>query len=336
MKADDSGGGSGSRAMAELPAHVQFYSCGRGRTAGSGTAAGYRVLARRAGVAGRRAFARRVLRPAGRGRAAGVRVGAGVRVSRSSPPPPPVIVVPPPVVFAGNIDRRDAPAASGVRNAAQPPLREARGDFVVFRPQKGPPPDEGMIVPEGRPRGPAAAGVPVRPVREARPVGKVERPDPDPARGARQIGLARSAFAAEEYGRAAERLAAAIKAPAGRGPAAFPDRPGPDRRGEYAEAVAAIRDGMKLDPDWPAAAFRPKDFYGARPDRFDAHLAELRAAVATQPADPAAGFLLGYHLWFTGRQDEAVKLFRRVTKQVKDNAIVERFLREVDAKVAGR
>ena len=59
-----------------------------------------------------------------------------------------------------------------------------------------------------------------------------------------------------------------------------------------------------------------------------------RSAVAAHPADPAAGFLLGYHLWFTGAKDEAAKLFRRVTRQVRDNTIVERFLRELDAKVA--
>ena len=97
-------------------------------------------------------------------------------------------------------------------------------------------------------------------------------------------------------------------------------------RGDYAGAVAAIRDGMRRAPDWPAQKFDPRALYGPDAARFDAHLAELQRACALDPADPTVGFLLGYHLWFLGEKAEAVKLFRRAAKQVKDGVVIERFL----------
>ena len=226
--------------------------------------------------------------------------------------------------------------AAAPREADAPKVPVNENDFVVIRPAKGAP--KLAVNPPVPPRPeaggpvPAPAPIPAGPVVDA--VGD-RKADPE-AESARQVELAKAAFAAEEYGRAAERLDAAV--------AAKPDEPLPYfllaqvrfARGEYAEAVAAVRDGMRAAPDWPAAAFRPKDLYGPHPDRFAAHLAELRRAAADNPADPAPAFLLGYELWFTGERDEAARLFRRVTKQVRDNEIVERFLKEVDGKVGVR
>jgi hypothetical protein len=245
--------------------------------------------------------------------------------------PPPVVVMPPPVVFAAN---PLAPANPGfdVRVEPEPALPRAdERDFIAIRPGQRPP-NLAAALPAPVPPKVFAPPIPAGPPLDL--VG--DKKDNPRAESARQVGLAKAAFAAGDYGRAAERLAAAIRAK--------PDEPLPHfllaqarfSRGEYAEAVAAVRDGMKLAPDWPAAVFRPRELYGADPDRHDAYLRELRAVLAANPADPTLGFLLGYQLWFTGHRDEAVKHFRRVTGRVKDNAIVERFLREVDAKVAGR
>jgi Flp pilus assembly protein TadD len=100
--------------------------------------------------------------------------------------------------------------------------------------------------------------------------------------------------------------------------------------GQYADAVAGIREGVKLAPDWPAGEFKPRELYGASPERFDAHLAELRQAVRDNPADPALAFLLGYQLWFAGERAEAVKLFRDAAKRGRDGTVIERFLREAE------
>ena len=93
------------------------------------------------------------------------------------------------------------------------------------------------------------------------------------------------------------------------------------------EAVAAIRDGMRRAPDWPAAKFDPAGLY-PRPELFDPDLERLKAALAAKPDDPALLFLSGYQLWFLGDRKEAVKLFQRASARTKENAIIERFLLE--------
>jgi hypothetical protein len=203
---------------------------------------------------------------------------------------------------------------------ADPPRRPRRDDnFLVVRPKKA---DAAPAVPAARPPLPAPAGVAAG--------GPLAVPQ---AEAARQIALARAAFAADQYGRAAERLQAAIDADSTGPLAYFLLAQVRTARGEYAEAVAAVRDGMRHAPDWPDSGFRPAELYAGRADRLDAHLAELRAAVAAAPDDPTVGFLLGYHLWFLGRRDEAARLFRRVLPAVRDAGVVGRFLQSFDVKV---
>ena len=167
--------------------------------------------------------------------------------------------------------------------------------------------------------------------------GNVEKPEADPDREfARLVRLAREAFAAGEYGRAVGFLdrAAAIK-PADPLPH-FLKAQALVATGQYAEAVAAIRDGMRLAPDWPAGGFRPRELYGANPGRFDADVAALRQALADNPGEPSLQFLLGYQLWFGGNRAEAVELFRAADRGAKGNPLVGRFLKEADGRVPPR
>lgn len=159
------------------------------------------------------------------------------------------------------------------------------------------------------------------------PIAAIEDRQPDANReSARQVRLAQAAFAADEYGRAAERLTEAIKLK--------PDEPLPYfllaqvrfARGEYAESVTAIRDGLKLAPDWPASAFTPKPLYAARPGAFEEQLNELKAVAANSPDDVTVQFALAYQLWVTGDRDAATKIFRRLAPVVKDKSAVEAFL----------
>jgi hypothetical protein len=157
---------------------------------------------------------------------------------------------------------------------------------------------------------------------------KTDSPEAVPAaEAARQLKQAGEAFAAEEYGAAVEHLDRAVRAK--------PDAPLPHfvkgqaqfATGQYDEAVASIRDGLKLAPNWPASGFRPKAMYGDQPARFDTQLADLRKAVAANPTEPALQFLLAYELWFGGDRVEAAKLFRDLADRVKDTAPVEPFLK---------
>jgi hypothetical protein len=262
---------------------------------------------------------------------AGGYVYRGVWVSRLPPVPgygnpfflPPVVVQP--VVVAG-----------GAVPAGVNPVRQARndelpqgakpGDFVVIRPG-GKAAGEGKVVPEidriVKPQ--SSEPPPFVPL----PPAAVERPEADAAgEVARQVRLAKAAFAAEEYAAAADHLSRAMKTK--------PDDPLPHfllaqvrfASGRYADAVTAIEAGMKLAPHWPVNDFRPRELYGPHPERFDAHLAALRKAAAARPDDVGLAFLLGYQLWFGGDRPAAVGQFRRAAAKGKAPAVVEQFLRE--------
>ena len=221
-------------------------------------------------------------------------------------PAPLIVVVPQPIFVVPahyNLQGFDEPPAP------KPPANPAR--WHVLRPVNAP----------AFPVVPRPLLIPMA------PIAAIEDRQPDANReSARQVRLAQAAFAADEYGRAAERLAEAIKLK--------PDEPLPHfllaqvrfARGEYAESVAAIRDGLKLAPDWPASAFTPKPLYAANPGAFEEQLNELKAAAAKSPDEVTLQFVLAYQLWFAGDRDAATKIFHKLAPVVKDKSIVEAFL----------
>lgn len=237
---------------------------------------------------------------------------------------PPVIVVPPPVVFVPQPALGFFPAEPLAASRAEDDERWAavrvdaavkRGDLLVVEPNGGGIKLAGAI----KPALPKPAELP-------RPNLIPDLPK-DPAElAAFHVCRAKQAFEAGELGRATERLQAAI--------AAKPNLPRPHfllaqvwaARGRYAEAMTAIRAGLKLDPNWPDAKFTPAEFYGTGVGRMATDWADLRAALAASPDDPTLVFLVGYHRWFTGERAEAVELFRRVKAEAKDAAAVEPFL----------
>lgn len=288
------------------------------------------------GFASRSVFAPPVLPPPGFG------FGWGFNDPFFAPPPAVIVVPPPVIVFSNNAPPPIPPAEPEAKNAGNPlPPNAKPGDYLVITPKGAAQFAGGVPVPLKAPPPPAGAAVPNRPAFDpfAAPAnpGNVEKVEADPtAECARLVRLARGAFAGEEYGRAVDQLNRAIKAKPAEPLPYFLKAQVRFAAGEYADAVAAIRDGMKIAPDWPASGFRPRELYGDQPEKFDLHLAELRKAVAANPDEPTLEFLLGYELWFTGDRPAAVKLFRTATKRLKDNGIVERFLLEADGKVVRR
>lgn len=225
---------------------------------------------------------------------------------------PPIVVVRPvqfvepmqPPLLPAPLRLPDPPAGAWANAAAD------RGEFVVIRPRK-----------------PGDAAPPA-PAPAKRVVRAPEGPPADPkGRAAFEIAQAKESFVAGQYGRAMERLAEALKAE--------PTNPRPHfllaqcrvARTEYAEAVAAIRDGLALAPDWPTKTFDLRAFYGPSAPLLDEHVAGLKAAAKADPADATLTFLLGYHLWFLGDQAEAEKLFRDAVKRVRDPSVIEAFLK---------
>lgn len=228
---------------------------------------------------------------------------------------PPVIVTPPLIILGGNFgpDGPEVPAG-GVPSrddAVLLPRGAKETDFFVIAPKK-------RIVPEitrvadVRP-GPVLAFNPFAvPVKVA-----ADRPDPDPKKeAARQIGLARAAFAAGDYGRAADHFERASASDPTDARIYFLHAQAKLAAGQYAEAVGRVRDGLTRDPKWPAAAFDPAELYDGHAARYTAHLGTLKQAVADNPGQPALEFLLGYQLWFGGEKAEAANLFRAAEKRL--------------------
>jgi Tetratricopeptide repeat len=176
------------------------------------------------------------------------------------------------------------------------------------------PPDELPDIPVARIR---------RPPKEVPPP-KVEPKKPDPVdEHARQVRLGKQAFEAEEYGRAAQRFREANRL--------LPDEPLPYfllaqtliALGKYHEALDAILAGMAKQPDWPAARFRPIDLYGGGAAEYPEHLLRLDDALKKHPTDPVLLFLNGYQVWFAGRREAAVPLFRQARDRLADKPGVE-------------
>ncbi len=262
--------------------------------------------------------------------------GGGVFVS-----PPPVFVVPPPIILMTNTGGPDpfgnenpnpnalggAPPAAGVPPfAAPPPVPQCAaeepqppgkpGDFFVIEPKRKFPPPGGIFPEVDRVAGRPMLPPPIKfdPFAEPIPL-KMEMRDADPVKEAiRLMKLGREAFAAGEYGKASDQFERAAAANPKAADPHFFKAQAAFAAGAYADAVAAIRAGLALDPDWPASTFDPKEPYGANAMVFAGHLADLRKVAAANPGEPVLEFLLGYELWFIGEKAEAKKWFAAAEK----------------------
>jgi tetratricopeptide (TPR) repeat protein len=143
---------------------------------------------------------------------------------------------------------------------------------------------------------------------------------------ARQIKLGKQAFSAREYGRAERRFQQAVTVLPDDPQAYFLLAQAQYAMGKYQEAVAAIDQGMRLQPDWPGAPFHPRDLYGVNLGDFHDHLKRLADALGRYPDDPFSAFLYAYQLWFDGRRLEAQSYFQRARAVAPNPRLSERFL----------
>lgn len=216
---------------------------------------------------------------------------------------PPVVVVavpvqvqvPVPVVIGGNANPRN--------------------DDVLF--PRGARPDDFLVI---APRGGGAVRQPEpqpRPLFDPDRDVRVEAAEADPKKEAeRRVRLGRAAFAEAAYGRAAEHFEKATASDPTDAGIYFLHAQAKFASGEYADAVAQIRDGLARDRRWPESAFNPAAMYGdAR--QFAKHLTDLRKAAADNPT-VTLEFLLGYQLWFGGEKAEADRVFRAAERRLMD------------------
>lgn len=136
---------------------------------------------------------------------------------------------------------------------------------------------------------------------------KIDEPLPE---GQRFLEMGIAAFKAGEFGlallrfrQADDSVPLALRAQFYQGQALI-------AMGKYHEAAEILQEALRNQPNWPAAAFRPrKDMYGDQDAAWREHRNRLERAQVLHPKDADHLFLLGYLAWFDGQRDTAVEYF---------------------------
>jgi tetratricopeptide (TPR) repeat protein len=81
--------------------------------------------------------------------------------------------------------------------------------------------------------------------------------------------------------------------------------------GRYDQAVAAMKRGMKISPNWAKSGFRLEELYGADKTVRNDCLEVLAKAAEDRPNNANVLFLVGVHLHFFGQPARAQKFFNR-------------------------
>ena len=263
--------------------------------------------------------------------------------------PQPIVVAPEPGRHRDeerNVERIPPPSPPDAEGPAVPEGIDPGAPASVFRPIRPEDRARAMIptMPESKEGQPALpAPQPASPQKD-----KVPSPLPEPpalpgppaaaaepkTASAQLLDAGKEAFQAQQYARAERNFRRATQA--------APQDPRPHfllaqarlALGKYAEAVAAIHAGMRLQSDWPNVPFRVRELYGTDSGNFSDDLRRLAAAFAQNPDDPVLAFLYAYQLWFDNRKDEARLLFQRAKALAPDPSFSDRFLQaKVDAPI---
>jgi Flp pilus assembly protein TadD len=97
--------------------------------------------------------------------------------------------------------------------------------------------------------------------------------------------------------------------------------------GQFRDAVWAVQEGLRLQPDWPVRDFRPRrDLYGIGKADWLEHVRRVDDAVTRQPDDSAYLFLRAYVAWFDGRRPQAAEWFHQARALVADPRWIDLFL----------
>jgi hypothetical protein len=245
--------------------------------------------------------------------------------------PPTVVVAPPPIV--ADLDRPaprlpPRPRAEEVEPPVEKPLPgEPAGGFRPVRAEDRARAREQVPPAAPPPKPPEAPKEKEKPKEKPPELPHPPFPEADPrAESARLSALGRAAFAAGQYGRAAQRFGQATRVNPNAADAYFLLAQAEVALGKYDEAVEAIQAGMRLEADWPTAKFRPVTLYDGNVADLPEHLWRLEDALTRHPDDAVLLFLYAYQLWFDGRQDEARPLFQRAAAVAPDKSFSERFL----------
>lgn len=94
---------------------------------------------------------------------------------------------------------------------------------------------------------------------------------------------------------------------------------------QYSSAFQAFKKGLSMDPQWPKRPFELSRLYLDRElDQHD-HRAALAAEADAKPLNEELHFLLGIHLFASGRKEDAQEFFRKVQVSPTTSGLVQLF-----------
>jgi hypothetical protein len=147
----------------------------------------------------------------------------------------------------------------------------------------------------------------------------------------RLMELGTRAFREQEYGLAAMRFRQATELDRANAKAFFLLAQAYLAVGQYRDAVQAVQEGLKLDPDWPARDFRPRVELYSTADDWIEHRHRLDEAAKRQPKDPSFAFLRAYAAWFDGERPRATTWFLSARALATDPHWIDLFLKHAPA-----
>lgn len=151
-----------------------------------------------------------------------------------------------------------------------------------------------------------------------------ERERINEARAKQLIASGSRLFAAGSYARAAERYREAIKATAKDASPYFMLAQALFANKRYAEAAQAIKDGLKINPDWVELDFDMRKLY-SQPQDLIPQLASLARELQANPLDRTAMYVLGFELFVTGQKDKAKTILEQSARLEADDSHLKPF-----------
>jgi tetratricopeptide (TPR) repeat protein len=143
------------------------------------------------------------------------------------------------------------------------------------------------------------------------------------------IGFGDVHFRNQKYSDANERYRSAVRAAPKLADACFRQGFALAAMGRYELAVTAIRKGLELKPDLAKSDFRLAELYGDNQLAKTANVDALAKAAEQEPHDAGLLFLLGVHLYFDKKADQAAPFFKRARElAVGDKSYLQGFLEE--------
>jgi hypothetical protein len=165
--------------------------------------------------------------------------------------------------------------------------------------------------------------------------GRVASNDASRARANQFVGFGDEHFRKQKYNDALERYKDAIKSASDLPDPYFREAFALSAMSKYEQAARAIRRGLSLNADWPAAEFQLKRLYGDNRLAKATHW-ELMAKAATEDPDNADPlFLLAVELYCDGQQNRSRAFFERAkTLEPGDTSHIKAFLSRLDGAAA--